>query len=453
MPDNKNSKKVTTSSTPKKGTKAAPSTATPSKMAKALEAIKKALPDSKDSIVNIDPEQFTTSLPHIPTTSLILDQLIGGRNNSRGVAPCPGWPSGKIIQLYGMESSGKTTTALHMSKSVTAQGGSVAYIDFEQDVVPEYAKHLGVPIEDKDRFQLIQPESFEEGAAMMWVFAMAGIELIIVDSIPAATPKALLEKSVKEMGDKGQIGINASAWSAFLPRIRPILRKNNVTLLGISQVRAAITQYGPPENIPGGNAWKFYSSLRMRLQRKSVVTNKVYSALANAGEDKPIGQWVQAKLDKCKVSAQQGAESLFFIRFGEGIDNLMSLMEIAKVHKIIQQSASWYTWVTPSGEEAKFQGEEKLYAHIKSDPIRVATLEKQIRPHLTGAITLGVADEDEDDSGDTLDLEGGDLSADGGLDAALAAIAETTHAEIESQANRTANRILSQIKTGEQDLG
>lgn len=450
MPPKKEPPKEPKVTKAKKGAKKG-TTGSSSKLANASDLINKILgKDNEDCIVSIDPEQFKVSHAFIPTTSIILDQLISGRQNSRGVNPCPGWPRAKFIQLYGMESSGKTTTALHMAKSVIDGGGCVGYIDFEQDIVPEYARSLGIPVDNENKFRLFQPSTFEEGAQIMWVLATAAVDLLIIDSIPAAVPKALVEKRVQEIGDKGQIGVNASQWAAFLPRLRPLCRKNGVTLLGISQIRASISQYGPPETVPGGNAWKFYSSLRMRLQKKKVITESVYNALTNEAEDKPIGQWVTAKLDKCKVSAQQGAEALFFIRFGEGIDNLASLLEIGEAHKIIKKDGSWFTWIQPGGEEAKFQGKEKLYAFVKADPARAAALEKQIRPFLTPAAVKqaqAVVDEDEDEE----DLDENEVDEDD-LASVMASIAETTNAELaKAPSMRVADRI--SMKMGEQSLG
>jgi len=433
----------------KAGSKKSAPTDSGSKLDRACAVIAKMMDEDDDCIVNIDPEQFKVSHPFIPTTSMVLDHLISGKANSKGVSPCPGWPRAKFIQLYGMESSGKTTTALHMSKSVIAQGGCVGYIDFEQDIVPDYARALGVPVDNKEKFRLFQPKTFEEGAQIMWVLAHAGVDLLIIDSIPAAIPKALVEKTVKEIGDKGQIGVNASAWSAFLPRLRPVCRKFGVTLLGISQIRASISSYGSPETVPGGNAWKFYSSLRMRLQKKKVITASTYSSMTNEAEDKPIGMWVQAKLDKCKVSSQQGAEALFFIRFGEGIDNLSSLMEIAQAHDVIKKGGAWFTWIQPGGEEAKFQGLEKMWAYVKADPIRQAALEKQVRPYLMGTITSGTGRSDEEE-----EEEEEDGDPDAGLAAAMAAIGETVAAEITESAKPrgAAGRMLDKIKMGDQSL-
>lgn len=349
-------------------------------------------------------------MDHVSTDSVILDTLISGRPNEYGVSPCPGWPRGRIIQLYGHESSGKTTVALHMAKSVIKAGGSVGYLDFENEIIPAYAKTIGIPIHDKDRFILCSPTTFEEGASIMWALAKAGVELIIVDSIPAAVPQALLDKTVQEIGERGQIGVNAAAWSAFLPRIRPICNENGTTLLGISQVRANIASggYGPSVTVPGGNAWKFYSAIRMCLQKVKTVKAPVRNAVTNSVEDTPVGIMVKAKLDKCKITPQQGAESEFFIRMGDGIDNAYSLIEMAESYKIVKKDGSWYEWQPPNEEAlVRAQGKEKLWKVLQQDPAKLAALERQLRPKLTESIRkTEVTDEDgDDDTGEDEDFQ------------------------------------------------
>lgn len=433
----------------KKVSKKSPKKAAPestSKLSKVRAVVTKMLDgDDDDCIVKVDPEQYKESLPHFPTTSIVLDSLISGRPNLRGISPCPGWPRGRFIQLYGPASSGKTTTSLHAAASVCRQGGCVGYLDFENEVIPEYAKTLGVPVDDQDKFQLFMPKTFEEGASIAWGLAHAGVDLIIIDSIPAAVPKALVEKTIGEIGDKGQIGINAQLWSAFLPKLRPVIRQQNVTVLGISQVRANISGYGDPTTIPGGNAWQFYSALRMRLTRKEVVKSKIYSVMTNKGEEQPIGMWVQAKLDKCKVSSQQGAEAKFFIRFGEGIDNISSLIEIALAHGIVKREGAWYRWTPPNAEQLAFQGAEKLWSALKTDPLKAATLEKQVRPYLTGALRKGTEGDDEEGAGDENDPSF-DPNNDAGLMEVMAALAETTAAELAKPPRKSAaSRILEKM--------
>ncbi len=407
-----------------------------SKLARVKSVLAKSLKDDEGSIVDIDPEVFTESLAHFSTTSLILDRLISGRPNAKGIDPCPGWPKGRIIQLYGPEGSGKTTLGLHFAKSVIQMGGCVGYLDFENEIIPEYARAIGVPVHDTDKFQLFQPSTFEEGASIMWALAHADVELMIIDSIPAAVPKALVEKTLMEIGDRGQVGANAAAWSAFLPRLRPVCRKHNVTLLGISQIRASISQYGPADTIPGGNAWKFYSALRMRLQKREVEKTKMYSAVSNSAEESPFGNWVQAKLDKCKISCQQGAEAKFFIRYGEGVDNLMSLIQIGMAHKVIRREGAWYRWTTPQGEELAYQGEQKLWAALKADVLKASTLEKQIRPHLANT---GIK------KGDTEEIEEEELEDDESFQEVLAAISESTTAAT-SAPKSVASSILQKMK-------
>lgn len=339
---------------------------------------------STDWEANLDPNGLKESQPHLNSGSIVINHLIGGKPNQHGVAPCPGLPKGRILNLYGHESSGKTTLALEASAATCKDGGTVCYIDWENEIVPEYAAALGVPIGDPERFMLCQPDTLDDGIAILWTMANAGVDLIVLDSVGAGVPKAFFEQKISEQAEQGRIGKNASVWSQFLPKLKGRINRTGSTIIGISQIRSSISTMGYGDNITvqGGNAWKFYSAVRMKLQRIKTEKASEYSALSNKSDDRVVGAKIRAKLDKCKVSPQQGNQEEFYIRWGEGIDDLRSLIEIGIAHNLIRKKGAWLYWVDPNGDEHSGQGMEKFRGMFSQDEKLHKILEKQVKPFM-----------------------------------------------------------------------
>lgn len=361
-------------------------------MTRALEASKKIL-KTDNFFVQLDPNSFSKSLPHVPTGSFVIDYLIGGEPNPMGVAPCPGLPRGKITQVWGAESSGKSTLAQTAAAATCAAGGTCLFIDFENAIVPDYARSLGVPISDPSKFQLVQPNSLEDGLKLIKVYAMAGVDLIIIDSVGAAVSSAVMERDVKDLADHMQVGYAARMWSNFLPAIRKDLVAHNVSLFGISQTRAKIggmTGYGPQTEAQGGNAWKYYSDLRMALRRVQQEKTKKLNGLTHKVEERITGGLFEAKIEKCKVSNSQGRKENFYITWGTGIDDLRSIVEIAVSHSIIRKSGAWFYY----GEDHKFQGTDQMMKKIRSDTSLQVELLGKVRP-LMAANKDAVTDDDD----------------------------------------------------------
>ena len=181
-----------------------------------------------------------------------------------------------------------------------------------------------------------------------------------------------------------------------LPLLKSDINKTGTAILGISQTRANIntTGYGGPATAPqGGNAWKFYSSLRIELRRIKNEKSKRHNALTHKSEDRIYGGVIRAKMVKCKLSKSQGREELFYIRWGEGIDDVRSIMEIAVGHGVIKKGGAWLTWEPPEGESVKLQGTERLRAHLLKHRDLFDMLYAQVRPHLT-ASTYETEDDD-----------------------------------------------------------
>jgi recombination protein RecA len=304
--------------------------------------------------VDINEDSFKQSLPHFSSGSIVIDYLIGGKPNRFGVLPCPGYPRGKVINLYGQESSGKTTLALTAAKSILDAGGSVLYIDWEYAIVPSYAKAIGVNVDDDTRFVLSQPSTLETGLGIIWGGIKKGFDLIVIDSVGAAVPKAYLEQGIDEKGDNVRIGLVSQKWSKVLPELVSQAAKSNTCILGISQLRSKINTsgYGQGDGSTqqGGNAWRFYSALRIGLARIQQEYGEQYSALTHSKEKMVIGSQIKIRLDKCKIASSQGQDAKFYLKHGEGIDDVRSVIEIASHHGIIKKSGAWLTWEGQAGE-------------------------------------------------------------------------------------------------------
>ncbi len=338
----------------------------------------------KDWKVDLDPESLSESLPHIPTGSIVLDRLIGGIPNVKGIQPCPGMPRGKIMQLYGTEGAGKTTTALEIAASTCDSGGRVVYIDWEHEIVPDYAESLGVPVTDRNQFLLCQPETLEEGMVISFIMAKAGVDLIVFDSIAAGIPKKLLEKKIDEVADTGQVGLVARLWSGFLPKLKECITKTNTAVIGISQVREKINTMGyggDTTDTQGGRAWKFWAAIRMRLTRIAQEKSTRVNRLTNKTEKYVFGSKVKAKLDKCKVSSQQGNEEVFYIRQGEGFDDIRTIIEVAIAHNVVKKAGAWYTWVN-GDMTVKAQGMDDLRDQLMGIEGSFDELYERIEPFL-----------------------------------------------------------------------
>lgn len=384
----KTAKKTAKDSAPRKK---APKKGSESPLLAARAAIEKGL-KGRDCFVNLDPDSLENSLPHIPTNSIVLDRLIGGIPNARGVQPCPGLPRGKILQLYGTEGAGKTTTALEIAASTISSGGTVCYIDYENEIVPTYAEALGVPVTDNTKFMLVQPTTLEDGMYVAHTMASAGVDLIVFDSIAAGIPRKALEKKMEDVGETGQVGQLARLWSVYLPKLSNLITRTNTAVIGISQLREKINTMGyggDSTDTQGGRAWKFFAALRMKLQRVAQEKDTRVNRLTNKTEDYIYGSKIKVKLDKCKVSAQQGNVEFMYIRQGEGIDNYRTIIEVAIAHNVVKKSGSWFSW-----GEVKAQGMGSFRERLLETEDAFTDLYAQIQPFLLGAEDLSSSEEE-----------------------------------------------------------
>ena len=362
-----------------------------SRIDKALKALKKSKNvDLKSSVVQLN---ATDQIPHISTGSIVLDYLIGGNKMENGKKRCPGIPRGRITEIFGNQGAGKTTVAIHTAIQCQKNGGSVVYLDYEHAFSPTYAHDLGLDIED-ETFRLIQPNHWQEGAEIITAMADAGVDLIIVDSVAAMKPKSSMEDN--DMSSTGQIGHLARLQSDFIPKILKRISASDTALIYINQLRHRIktSMYdsGPDEETSGGRALKYYASLRIKLKQTRKEFAKIQNEMTGKDTKQEVSTIVRAKNVKNKISRHQGHTADFVIRYGDGIDNIRSVIDIAEAKDIIERGGAWYTFPGIDGEEVKCQGKEALRDYLSSHPEDFHAIVSQIS-FSKGADSIGNIDD------------------------------------------------------------
>lgn len=300
----------------------------------------------KGSIMKLG-ERPAVDVEPIHSGSLLLDQALG----------IGGYPKGRIIEIYGPESSGKTTLALHAIAEVQKQGGRAAFIDAENAIDPVYARNLGVDIEE---LILSQPDSGEQGLNIMNMLVDSGaVDLVVIDSVAALVPQAELDG---EMGDL-QVGAQARMMSKAMRKLAGIMNHNECTAIFINQLREKVgVMYGNPETTPGGRALKFYASVRLDIRKADVIKN---------GSDM-IGNKVRVRVVKNKVAPPFKTATLEII-YGEGISYISELIDLCVDADIIHKSGSWFSY---EGEKIG-QGRDSVKKYLKEHPEFQGLLEQR----------------------------------------------------------------------------
>ncbi len=316
----------------------------------------------KGSIMKLG-EQAEKRVSTVSSGSLALDIALG----------VGGYPKGRIVEVYGPESSGKTTVALHAIAEVQRQGGQAAFIDAEHALDPTYAQKLGVNI---DELLLSQPDTGEQALEIAEALVRSGaIDIIVIDSVAALVPKAEIEG---EMGDN-HVGLQARLMSQALRKLSGAINKSKTIAIFINQIREKVgVMFGNPETTPGGRALKFYASVRLEVRRAEVVKQ---------GND-IIGNKTKIKVVKNKV-APPFKEANVDIMYGEGISREGSIIDIASELDIIQKSGAWYSYK----EERLGQGRENAKQFLKENPEIANEIEQLIREHYD--LGSGRLDDDE----------------------------------------------------------
>jgi hypothetical protein len=236
-----------------------------------------------------------------------------------------------------------------------------------------------------------------------------GIDLVVIDSVGAGVPKAVMEQALDEKGAAGRIGASAQIWSTMLPQIRSKIMKTGTCVIGISQLRATLNTSGYGDSTSsqaqGGNAWKFYSDIRFGLRRIKTEKMKEYDVMSHSASDEiTTGAKIRARADKCKVSAMQGREVEFYIKHGEGVDDLRSVIEFAQRHGIVKKDGSWYSWERANGTSIRVQGRESFQDAVKANPDDVAELRRLTIARLYSSDAC-VPEEDKAEEEEVLDIE------------------------------------------------
>ena len=312
----------------------------------ALSQIERAF--GKGSIMRLGQKESVVEIPAISTGSLGLDIALG----------IGGLPRGRIIEVYGPESSGKTTLAQHVVAAAQKMGGTCAYIDAEHALDPGYAKKLGV---DLDKLLISQPDTGEQALEIADTLVRSGaIDVVVVDSVAALVPKAELEG---EMGDS-HVGLQARLMSQALRKLTASVARSNTLIIFINQLRMKIgVMFGNPETTTGGNALKFYASVRMEIRRGAQIKDK----------DETIGNNVTVKVVKNKVAPPFRTVE-FDIIYGEGISKTGELIDLGIKAGLIEKSGAWISY---KGE--RWQGRENARQFLKENPQIADEIEKQIR--------------------------------------------------------------------------
>ena len=302
----------------------------------------------KGSIMKLG-ERAAVDVDAISSGSIKIDEALG----------IGGYPKGRIIEIYGPESSGKTTLALHAIAEVQKKGGRAAYIDAENAIDPNYAKNLGVNI---DELILSQPDSGEQGLQIAEMLIKSGaIDIIVVDSVAALVPQAELDG---EMGD-AQVGLQARMMSKAMRKLSGVMNRSECTAIFINQLREKVgIMFGNPETTPGGRALKFYASVRLDIRRSEAIKNGT----------EIIGNKVNVKVVKNKVAPPFKTASIE-IMYGEGISYVAELLDLCVDHEIIRKSGAWFSY---QGEKIG-QGKEAAKNHIKSDPALMEELARLLK--------------------------------------------------------------------------
>lgn len=343
---------------------------------KALEAalgqIEKAF--GKGSVMKLGHQQNAVDIDSISTGSLGLDIALG----------IGGLPRGRIVEIYGPESSGKTTLALHVAAEAQKKGGVCAFVDAEHALDPAYAKKLGVDI---DELLISQPDAGEQALEIADTLVRSGaIDVLVVDSVAALVPRAELEG---EMGDT-HVGLQARLMSQALRKLTSSISKSNCLVIFINQIRLKIgVMFGSPETTSGGNALKFYSSVRLDIRRIGAIKDR----------DEIVGNQTRVKVVKNKVAPPFRVIE-FDIMYGEGISKLGELLDLGVNANIVEKAGSWFS----HNEERIGQGRENAKKFLADNPSVAMAIENAVRENAgLVAEAMLVGPEAEDDIEENLD--------------------------------------------------
>jgi recombination protein RecA len=319
----------------------------------------------KGSIMRLGEHDIARDIQVVSTGSLGLDLALG----------IGGLPRGRIVEIYGPESSGKTTLTLSVIAQMQKMGGTAAFIDAEHALDPQYAGKLGCNVSE---LLISQPDNGEQALEIADMLVRSGsVDVVVIDSVAALTPKAEIEG---EMGEP-QMGLQARLMSQALRKLTANIKRSNTLVIFINQIRMKIgVMFGNPETTTGGNALKFYASVRIDIRRTGAIKKG----------DEVIGNETRAKVVKNKV-APPFRQAEFDILYGEGISREGEIIELGVLHKIIEKSGAWYSY----GKDRIGQGKDNTREFLKDNPQVAQEIETKIRELSSEApLAAGTPDED-----------------------------------------------------------
>ena len=306
----------------------------------------------KGAIMRLGDGSTTTDVPVVSTGSLALDVALG----------IGGLPRGRVVEIYGPESSGKTTLTLQVIAECQKAGGTAAFVDAEHALDPQYAEKLGVNIED---LLVSQPDTGEQALEIVDMLVRSGaVDVVVIDSVAALTPKAEIEG---DMGDS-HVGLHARLMSQALRKLTGNIKRSNCMVIFINQIRMKIgVMFGSPETPTGGNALKFYASIRLDIRRIGALKKG----------DEVIGNQTRVKVVKNKM-APPFKQAEFEILYGEGISKEGELIDLGVLHNMIDKSGAWYSY---NGERIG-QGKENVRQFMKEHPEMTDEIDQRLRAQL-----------------------------------------------------------------------